>query len=90
MKHKRTPEEARAYSIEYSREYRELKKRIKKVYTQPLPTPPFDYESQKEGERITCSWFGCGKTLTPLETLFGNKCLKHQNKNKNEWLNTNL
>lgn len=31
-------------------------------------------------EPIKCSVFGCGKTLRPQETLFGNKCIEHNGK----------
>ncbi len=28
-------------------------------------------------EHVCCSVWGCGRTLTPTELLFGNKCINH-------------
>jgi hypothetical protein len=34
-------------------------------------------EGEKEVQKHICKHFGCGKTLSPQEQLFGNKCIKH-------------
>jgi hypothetical protein len=31
----------------------------------------------KEPEKQKCKHFGCGKTLLPMESLFGDYCFKH-------------
>lgn len=36
----------------------------------------WDY-NESSGNPITCNYFGCGKTLTLRECLFGNYCIKH-------------
>ena len=36
---------------------------------------PFVYKSE---EPVLCLHFGCGKTLSPRERLFGKLCINHQ------------
>ena len=39
-----------------------------------------DYNLEVEkltGIQQSCSVFGCGRLLTPVESLYGNKCFKH-------------
>lgn len=38
--------------------------------------------SVKHVERRCCNYFGCGKQLTMPESLAGDKCKAHMNKNK--------
>ena len=37
----------------------------------------WDY-NHEEHESVCCSFFGCGKSLSIREQLFGNKCINHQ------------
>lgn len=37
----------------------------------------WDYEPAKH-EMNCCSFFGCGRTLSLRESLFGNRCIHHQ------------
>lgn len=39
-------------------------------------------EDTLEVENIICSQFGCGRSLTFREKLFGNKCIKHNGNTK--------
>ena len=34
-------------------------------------------EAPLDGEREMCKEFGCGKKLSLIESLAGNKCIKH-------------
>lgn len=44
-------------------------------------------------EPVICNHFGCGKTLTSQETLYGDRCIKHSiqsNPLKKPWDNPNF
>jgi len=42
-------------------------------------TPPDELQLAREFVPSRCITFGCGKPLTPQESLFGNKCINCQN-----------
>lgn len=62
----------------YNRRYKKAKrvspkyKYIPKTCHENYPVMPLT------GTDICCSWFGCGKKLTPMEALYGNTCINHQ------------
>jgi len=45
--------------------------------------PIYDQEYYEIGEDIICKHFGCGRKLSPQETLFSDYCVNH-NKSKNK------
>lgn len=77
--------------LRYMREYNKAHKRVKGAMSSvPFIGEQYDHRDllvQPTGinfkgnlEPICCDFFGCGKTLTLQEKLFGTKCINHQKK----------
>ena len=40
-------------------------------------------DTRVNGYKCTCTYFGCGRELSLIESLCGNKCIAHQRPNIN-------
>lgn len=69
----------KAYQKEYYRKHRKI--RVYKPQTSDNTSHKETEHFKQEDAEMCCTFFGCGKILTPQETLFGNLCIDHQ-KNK--------
>lgn len=63
------------YHRDYTKEYYELKKKYRNTVSIPFykPTVPIAL-LPLTGTNKCCKAFGCGKMLTPRESLFGDYC----------------
>jgi hypothetical protein len=73
------------YNREKAKESRIRKKWNKRHLEKLFPTERQTLANTWDAE--CCSFFGCGKTLTPTEKLFGNTCSIHNGEKKVDIMN---
>lgn len=65
---------------EYTKAWRKAKQTKGGSYVHDYIVDVFNFKS--DDKDIICSFFGCGKKLSLIESLAGSKCTKHMNINK--------